>query len=352
MTQTSFATLLTDDEAEYLCELITPREIKLYFQKNYQDFTELKRGYRAMALSDQQATELIVRNRNKNFVAEFLDAFIKTYRKEVHDNINSLKDTGITADTALIQALAYSNVFSSHVELYFKFEESPVPEEQISLINAAVTLLCEKSSVRDREQSSNVELTDSLERVQRELTEAREARAHIQENLISDKLAFQQELERKQDELSEAIQKMEQMQAELDRFHRREAYADILQENEAYKKYQHTSLCQVTCDSYGQVGLKRLVDIDDNHLTSFRVDKSIPYGFENRDMLYRKDGPSAINFIGIWRWNTISENRIDSAFDARMAPIEIFVLPDCTKQEDIAARLLEGLPSENLGKKR
>lgn len=357
MIRPDLATLITDSEVKYLCELITPKEIKLYFQKNPTAFAELQSGFRAKALTDQRAIDLIVRNRNKNFVAAFLNSFIETCRKEIHDKIVSLTEVGATADAAMIQALAGSYAFSSHVELYFKFEESSVPEEQISLINAAVTLLCETAGVRDQEQSSNAELTDSLERVQRELTEEREAHARIQENLISDKLVVQQELEHKQDELSKVTQKMTQMQAELDRFRRREEYADIPQENKTYKEYQYTSLCQVTLNSYGQVWLKRLADIYDNRLTPFQVDKSIPYGFENRDMLYRKDGPSAINFFGIWHWNTTpreddpGKDRIDSAFDSKMVPVEIFVLSGCTKLEDIAARLLEGIPSENLGMK-
>lgn len=256
---------------------------------------------------------------------------------------------------AVIQVLAGSHVFASHVELYFKFEESAVSEDCVALITAAVTLLCEKTAERDGKQSSDAELNESLECVQRDLTEEREAHAHIQENLISDKLAIQQELDHKQEELSKATAKIAQMQAELDRFHRREEYADIPQENNVYREYKHTSLCQVTLNSYGQVWLKRLADIFDSRLTAFQVAKSIPYGFENRDMLYRKDGPSKISFWGILHWNVTrnpdnpERDFIDSAYDSQMNPVEIFVLPGCTKQEDIAARLLEGIPSENLG---
>lgn len=348
---------LTDSEVEYLCELITPKEIKNYFQKNPAAFAGLQSGFRAKALTDQKAIDLIVRNRHKSFVASFLNSFIEMYRKEIHDKMASLQETGATADAAMIQALASSKIFANHVELYFKLEDDSISDEYAGLVQTTVSLLCEKEAERDQEQSSNTEMTDSLERVQRELTEAREAHARIQENLISDKFAVQQELRHKQDELSEATQKMIEMQAELDRFRRREEYADIQQENKTYKEYQYTSLCQVTRNSYGKVRLKRLADIYDNRLTPFQVDKSIPYGFENRDMLYRKDGPSTINFFGIWHWNTTpsedgsGKDRVDSAFDSKIAPVEIFVLSGCTKLEDIVTRLLEGIPSENLGMK-
>lgn len=300
----AIASLLTDSEVEYLCELITPKEIKLYFQKNPTAFAELQSGFRAKALTDQRAIELIVRNRHKNFVAAFLNSFIETCRKGIHDQIASFQETGVTADEAMIQTLASSHIFSGHVELYFKLEDNSVSEEYLSLIKAAVTLLCAEKAEREGKQSSDSELANSLERVQRELVKARESNAHTQENLIAEKLVLQQELDHKQDELSEAVTKIAQMQAELDRFYRREEYADILQESEAYKEYQHTSLCQVTLNSYGQIWLKRLADICENRLIPFRVDKSIPYGFENRDMLYKNDGPSAINYFGIWHWNT------------------------------------------------
>lgn len=357
MIQPALSALLTDGEVEYLCELITPKEIKLYFQKNPAAFVELQSGFRAKALTDQRAIDLIVRNRHRNFVATFLNSFVETCHKRIHDKMISLQENGATTDVAMIQALAGSHVFSGHVELYFKLEGNSVPEEYVSLIKAAVTLLCAEKTEREDKQSSGTELANSLERVQRELAEEREAYAHTRENLIADKLVLQQELGHKQDELSEAVTKIAQMQAELERFYRREEYADILQENEAYKEYQHTSLCQVTLNSYGQIWLKRLADIYDNRLIPFRVDKSIPYGFENRDMLYKNDGPSAINYFGIWHWNTTpreddpGKDRIDSAFDAKMMPIEIVVLSGCTKQEDIATRLLDGIPSEKLGKK-
>lgn len=86
----AMAALLTDSEAEYLCELITPREIKLYFQKDPASYEGLKPACRAKKLTDQRAIDLIVRNRHKNFVAKFLNSFIETCRKEIRDKIESL----------------------------------------------------------------------------------------------------------------------------------------------------------------------------------------------------------------------------------------------------------------------
>ena len=354
----AIASLLTDSEVEYLCELITPKEIKLYFQKNPTAFAELQSGFRAKALTDQRAIDLIVRNRQKNFVAAFLDSFIETCRKGIRDQIASLQETGATTDEAMIQALAGSHVFSGHVELYFKVEEYSVPEEYISLTNAAVTLLCAKKAEIKDKQSSDAELANSLELVQHELAEVRETYAHTQENLIADKLAVQQELDHKQDELSEATTRIVQMQAELDRFHRLAEYADIPQEDSAYEEYQHTSLCQVILISRtGQIWLKRLADLHNNQLIPFQADKTIPYGFENRDMIYKQNGPSTVGFFGIWHWNATPDrdnpekDRTDSEFDAKLVPIQILILPNCTKQEDIVEQLVKGISLDRIGLK-
>ena len=81
MIQPALAARLTDSEAEYLCELITPREIKLYFQKYPGGFAQLQSGFRAKGLSDQNAINLIVRMRHREFVAKFLNPFIEIYCK-------------------------------------------------------------------------------------------------------------------------------------------------------------------------------------------------------------------------------------------------------------------------------
>lgn len=350
----AITSLLTDSEVEYLCELITPKEIKLYFQKNPTAFAELQSGFRAKVLTDQRAIDLIVRNRQKNFVAAFLNSFIETYLEDIHDQMESLQETGATPDKAMIQALAGSRVFSSHIELYFKIDDHPVSEEHISLINAAVSLLCAKNAEIKAKQSLDAELSNSLELVQRELAEAREAYEHTQESLIADKLAVQKELDSKQDELSEAAIKIVKMQAELDRFHRLEEYADIPQENSAYEEYQHTSLCQVINSRTGQMWLKRLADLHNDQLVPFQADKTIPYGFENRDMIYKQNGPATVGFFGIWHWSATPDrdnpekDRTNSEFDAKLVPVQILILPNCTKQEDIIEQLVKGISLERI----
>lgn len=52
-----------------------------------------------------------------------------------------------------------------------------------------------------------------------------------------------------------------------------------------------TSLCYITVDYEGRIWLNRLADVEDDILhTPFKSERTDNY-FENRDRLYRNDGP-------------------------------------------------------------
>lgn len=53
-----------------------------------------------------------------------------------------------------------------------------------------------------------------------------------------------------------------------------------------------TSLCYITVDYEGRIWLNRLADVEDDILhTPFKSERTDNY-FENRDRLYRNDGPA------------------------------------------------------------
>lgn len=75
-----------------------------------------------------------------------------------------------------------------------------------------------------------------------------------------------------------------------------------------------TSLCYIAEDYDGRVWLRRLADIESGKLhTPFKSNRTDNY-FENRDRLYRNDGPSAIGTVGVWEWSAIP-NRDNPAID-------------------------------------
>lgn len=75
-----------------------------------------------------------------------------------------------------------------------------------------------------------------------------------------------------------------------------------------------TSLCYIAEDYDGRVWLYRLADIEDDRLHApFKSGRMDNY-FENRDRLYRNDGPSTIGSVGVWDWTAIP-NRDNPAID-------------------------------------
>jgi hypothetical protein len=66
-----------------------------------------------------------------------------------------------------------------------------------------------------------------------------------------------------------------------------------------------TSLCYIFEDYDGSIWLNRLADIENGKLhPPFKSGRMDNY-FENRDRLYRNDGPSAIGTVGVWDWTAI-----------------------------------------------
>lgn len=61
--------LLTREEKAILCEIITGREFKEFFVRNEQQFSKIRKGFRAKSLTEQLALSTAVANIDKPFVA-------------------------------------------------------------------------------------------------------------------------------------------------------------------------------------------------------------------------------------------------------------------------------------------
>ena len=93
-----------------------------------------------------------------------------------------------------------------------------------------------------------------------------------------------------------------------------------------------TSLCYITKDHEGRIWLSRLADVEDGILhTPFKSERTDNY-FENRDELYRRDGPTAIGTIGVWEWTAIPNRNnpatdyVESYYVKDYAPVRVVVL--------------------------
>ena len=60
--------LLTKEEKSTLCEIITGKEFKELFKRNEQEFSKIRKGFRAKSLTEQQALSIAISNIDKPFI--------------------------------------------------------------------------------------------------------------------------------------------------------------------------------------------------------------------------------------------------------------------------------------------
>ena len=93
-----------------------------------------------------------------------------------------------------------------------------------------------------------------------------------------------------------------------------------------------TSLCYISKDNDGRIWLYRLADVENGMLHApFKSNRPDNY-YENRDRLYRNDGPSSLGTVGVWRWTAIpsrnnpASDYVQSFFVKELSPVRIVVL--------------------------
>lgn len=112
-------------------------------------------------------------------------------------------------------------------------------------------------------------------------------------------------------------------------------------------KVSFTSLCYVFENYDGKILLNRLADIEDGKLhppfKSGRMDNC----FENRDRLYRNDGPSAVGSVGVWDWTAIPTRNnpdidyVQSYYVQNEYPVRV-VVAKAESLEDLVEQLKQG----------
>ena len=152
--------LLTREEKAILCEIITGREFKEFFVRNEQQFSKIRKGFRAKSLTEQLALSTAVANIDKPFVAMWVNARVDIWLKQIQENIEKLEGEGSTYDVALATTMLDS-VFSNHVDLYLKLAEKALDMD-------AQTKLYERMECIKSERTRNAEVTDRIKIMEEE----------------------------------------------------------------------------------------------------------------------------------------------------------------------------------------
>lgn len=108
-----------------------------------------------------------------------------------------------------------------------------------------------------------------------------------------------------------------------------------------------TSLCYISEDYDGSIWLNRLADIEGGKLQQpFKSGRMDNY-FENRDRLYRNDGPSDIGTVGVWDWTAIPNRNnpdidyVQSYYVQNEHPVRV-VVTKADSLEDLVTQLKQG----------
>ncbi|MDL2257545.1 hypothetical protein LJC42_00100 [Eubacteriales bacterium OttesenSCG-928-K08] len=357
---------LAEEEIVYVCKMVTPKEIRLYFQKYPKEFAGIRPGFRASSLSDDDTIMLVCKNATRPFVSTFLENWIAIWLQDIRSFRRDLESNGASPEESLLRALPES-VFSEDIDLFFKATNEDYSTEYIALFKSALQLLKishrivesenETANTAEKQNSSeivsikntNVELLASMDQLQQELEAEKLSHSEASASLVEFSATIatlRQDLDAEIAKNESFNEEFQSMQAELDRFYQLSEYVDKESADAYSNEYEFTSICQVFFDYRGKPLLSRLADIKDGEISRFVKSEDVPYYFENRDRLFWSNGPREEGFVGIWQWSAVpnksdpSTDYVTTMYNSTAKIIEIAELAECYTYADIAKALM------------
>lgn len=347
--------LLTQEEKAVLCEIITGREFKELFKRNEQAFSKIRKGFRAKSLSDQLALSLAISNIDRPFIADWVNYRVDSWLKEIQDNISVLEEKGLQHNEALATTMLDS-YFAKHVDIYLKISEHEADEATIADI----------TNCMDRIRSVRAQTSEAMDRV-RELEEENQklrddiASALQQINTVQDENAKKnRELEQEKSTLESLLDDAQARILELEAPHTatEDKDTDYLAQFDdtnpsilpSVSSEEFVSLCGVISDYNGQPWLIRHADLSYNgHYQIFRKNEDLLPFFANRDKIFFKDGPSNVDFFGIWNWSAIpndkdsSKDYVRSKYNTALDAIEVLIYSEVADLDALISILKNGI---------
>ena len=359
----NYIAFLTKEEKSILCGIITGKKFKELFKRNEQEFSRIRKGFRAKSLTEQQALSIAISNIDKPFIATWVNTMVERWLKEIQKNIAKLEGEGLSHSAALATTMLDS-FFVNNVELYFELIGNPLDAD-------AYSNLYERMENIKSERARNAEMSDRIKAVEQEnrsLSDQVEAAQRSMDAIKTECEERVQEIEQRKNELesllAEAQAKIAELQTAPSAFTNDDAdylaqfddtNTSILPSSSAD---EIISLCGVTTDYGGQKRLVRCADLNHNGQYSiFRKDDNISDDFTNWYKISHRDGPSHDGFYGTWIWHSIpndkdpSKNYILSRYNTEINPIEIFILTEAKNLDDLINLLKEGIECQPHGRR-
>jgi len=124
---TSYISLLSVDDLNYVCSLIPAKLLKDYFSQENVEFHKLRK-VRPQKMTEKEVLSFTVSNAKARFITYFLDRWISLRLQEIETNLKALLVKGKDETEALVETLT-DCVFSDRIEVYYTLiQDMPTPE--------------------------------------------------------------------------------------------------------------------------------------------------------------------------------------------------------------------------------
>lgn len=352
----NYISLLTQEEKSILCRIITGKDFKELFKRNEQEFSKIRKGFRAKSLTEQQALSVAIANVDKPFIANWVNTKVDIWLKEIQENIEMLEGEGSTHDIALATTMLDS-VFTDNVDLYLKLEEKALDVDARAKIH-------ERMESIKSERTRNAEVADRVKAMEEEKRHLLDQIEAVQQIVNTVKEEYEQKIQKiEQDKrtvealLIEAREKIVELQATPSNASESDNTDYLAQLDDTDTSVlpsvgsdEIVSLCGVISDYSGQKWLIRYADLNHNgHYHIFRKSEDAPPYFTNRDKIFYKDGPSKDGFYGIWIWSAVpnekdpSKDYILSRYNMDLDAIEVVIISEASNLDDLINLLKNGI---------
>lgn len=347
--------LLTQEEKLILCEIITGRNFKELFMKKGKEFSEIRKGFRAKSLKEQDALSIAMDNINKPFIAMWINEWVDGCLREIQERIDKLEGEGSSPDIALATAMLDSD-FSRNVNLYFKLAGKSLDTDALSKLHDRMESIksehAKNAAIDDYNKIWEEEKSNFLDQIKVAQQSVDTIRAEYEQKI--------QEIEQKKDQLESLLTEAQERIAELQTVPTavRSVDADILacfDDTDTsvlppLNSDEIISLCGVITDARQQKWLVRYADLDHNgRYCIFHRNENFPPYFINRDKIFYKNGPSTEGFYGIWTWsatqneNDPSKDYILSRYNANLDAIEVVIISEVSNLDALVNLLKNGI---------
>lgn len=349
--------LLSKEEKSILCEIITGKDFKELFKQNEQEFTKIRKGFRAKYIKEKFALSIAKDNIDKPFIAMWVNLKVKYWLQEIEENIAKLEGQGLSHELALANTLLDS-FFANNIDLYFKLiEKSLDSDTQFKLCKIMEDIKSEREKNKQEKEGTNfIEekpyLNDNVKQ-----NETMEYNAKVLKNEYEHKI---KRIEQENKKLLSLPVEAQEEDTDLQTF-----LIDFKNDDMNYiSQFDDTnpsifasvnadeilSLCCVHSDYNDQKWLMRYADLNySQDYYIFRKSDDHPPYFANRDKIFYKDGPSEDGFCGIWNWSA-SPNKKDptkdyilSKYNDEIHPIEIVFIAGVSTLDNLINLLKKGI---------